>query len=85
MSPVRTMFVTLRTREPPTAGQNPETVKPSTRCPTNKNRKALITTMPSPIVTMMNGNVNNTRMGLRMALKKLRRTTERTRAVGSVQ
>ena len=78
MSPFMTMLVTLRTSEPPRAGQNPATVKPPTRCPTNRNRKALITRMPSPIVTKMNGNVNSTSTGLRTALKKLSRTTART-------
>ena len=80
-----TMFVMLRTSEPPTAGQNPETLKPSTRCPTNMNKMALITRMPRPIVTRMNGNVNKMRTGRRIALKKLRRTTVQKSAPTSLQ
>ena len=74
MNPLMKMFVMLRTSEPQSAGQKP-TTKPSTSRPTIRNRKALITTIPSPIVTRMNGNVNSTRTGLRIALKKLRSTT----------
>jgi len=85
MNPFSTRLVTLRTREPPTAGQKPATLNPSTRRPTKRNRKALITTTPRPMVTMMNGNVNSISRGLRMALKKLRSSTARTRAERSLQ
>src|SRR5688572_29247546 len=68
-------FVTLTTSDPPSAVQNPSTTNPFTRCPTSRNNKALISTTPSPIVNRMNGSVNSTSNGFRIALKKLSSNT----------
>ena len=70
---------------PPIAAQKLSTWKPSTNFPTKRNNKALITTMPSPIVSRMNGRVNNTNSGFRIALKKLNSNTTTSRVVWSSQ
>ncbi len=69
------MFVRLTITEHQNAAQKVGTENPSTSRPTSRNRSALITTIPSPIVTTMKGSVNRTSSGFRNALNRLMSTT----------
>ncbi len=69
------MFVTLTMKAPNSADQKDSTRNPSTSSPTSQKRVALMSTMPTPIVSTMNGSANSISTGLITVLRKLNSTT----------
>ena len=70
------IFVTLTMSAPPKADQKLSTRKSGVRIfPTNMNKKALMTNMPKPSESRMNGSVNSTNNGFSTALNKLSKST----------
>ena len=66
---------------PPTAGQNPETVKPLIRNAVKLNNKAFKTTRKRPSVNTINGKVSRKRIGRRITFKNVRTRTAAIPAV----